>query len=95
MVNQGRNKVRWRPGQKTNSAPPWSKFTAPMVKSEFFRRQIYRIEESTCDIVGTFRRLPQSFGAPAVIQRPHSELVLGELCPPSLHPCGQPNMDVT
>jgi len=23
-TSQGRNKVRWRPGQKTNSAPPWS-----------------------------------------------------------------------
>jgi len=22
--DQGRNEVRWRPGQKTNSVPPWS-----------------------------------------------------------------------
>jgi len=27
------------------------------------------IEESTCDIVGTFYRSPQSFGAPVVIRR--------------------------
>ena len=26
LWNQGRNDVRWRPGQKTNSAPPWLKF---------------------------------------------------------------------
>ena len=45
--------------KKTNSAPPWSKFGAPMIESEFFRRQICCIEESTCDIAGTFRRLQQ------------------------------------
>ena len=63
-------------------APPWSKFGAPMSKSEFFRRQIYCIEESTYDIVGTFRHLQQSFDAPAVIQRPHRKLAPRELCPP-------------
>ena len=46
QYTRGHNEVRWRPGQKTNSAPPWSKFGAPMVKSEFFRRQIYCIEDS-------------------------------------------------
>jgi len=59
QCTQGRNEVKWGPEQKTNSAPPWSKFGAPMVKSEYFRRQIYCIEESTCDIVGTFWRLQQ------------------------------------
>jgi len=75
---QGRNEVRWRPEQKTNSAPPWSKFGAPMIKSEFFRRQIYCIEESNCDIVGTFlfgasssNAAPlQWFSAPIVNWRP-------------------------
>jgi len=49
----------------------------PMFEPEVFRKQIYCIEESTCDIVGTFRSLPQSFGAPPqwfgasiVIRRP-------------------------
>jgi len=28
------------------------KFGAPMFETEFFRKQIYCIEESTCDIVG-------------------------------------------
>jgi len=41
-----------------------SKFGAPMIESEVFRKQMYCIEESTCDIVGTFRRPPQPFGAP-------------------------------
>ena len=35
----------------------------PMFEPEVFRKQKYFIEESTCDIVGTFRR-------PAVIPRP-------------------------
>jgi len=48
---------------------------APMFKPEVFRKQMYCIEEGTCDIVGTFRRPPQSFnppviGAPIVIRRP-------------------------
>ena len=48
----------------------------PMFESEVFRKQIYCIEESACDIVGTFRRPhnhsahPQSFGAPVIIRRP-------------------------
>jgi len=50
-------------------APPWSKFGAPMFEAELFPMQICWIEESTCDIVGTFRR-------------PRSELAPGELCPP-------------
>jgi len=40
------------------------------------------VEESTCDIVGTFRRPPPPFGGPAVIWRPHSESAPGELRPP-------------
>jgi len=46
-----------------------SNFGAPMFELEVFRKQMYCIEESTCDIVGTFRR-------------PHSDLAPGELCPP-------------
>ena len=34
-----------------------SKFGAPMFEPEVFRKQMYYIEESTCGIVGTFRRL--------------------------------------
>ena len=33
---------------------------------------MYCVEESTCDNVGTFRRPPQSFGAPTVIWRPEN-----------------------
>jgi len=43
-----------------------SKFGAPMFEAEVFRKQIYCIEESTCDTVGTF-------------WRPHSNLAPGEL----------------
>jgi len=65
-----------------------SKFGDPMFEFEVFRKQTYCIEKSCCDIVGIFRRLPQSFAAPrshsappAVIWCPHSELAPVELCP--------------
>jgi len=41
-----------------------SKFGAPVFKLEVFRKQKYRIEESSCAIADTFRR------PPAVIRRP-------------------------
>jgi len=40
-----------------------SKFGAPVFEPEVFRKQMYCIEESIHDIVGTFRRPPQWFGA--------------------------------
>jgi len=45
-----------------------SMFGASLCETEVFRTQMYCIEKSTSDIVGTFRR-------------PHSDFVLGELCP--------------
>jgi len=48
-----------------------------MCEPEVFRKQMYSIEESTCDIVWTFRR-PRSHPAPsAVIRRPHSDSAPG------------------
>ena len=41
-----------------------------MFETEVFRRQMYWIEESACDIVWTFRPPPQWFGAPMVTRRP-------------------------
>jgi len=41
-----------------------------MFEPEVFRKQMYSIEESTCDVVGTVRRPPQSFGASIMIWRP-------------------------
>ena len=35
-----------------------------------YRKQMYCVEESTCDNVGTFRRPVQSFGAATVILLP-------------------------
>jgi len=49
------------PGQR-------NKFGAPMLKPEVFWKQMHLIEESTCDIVGTF--------CP-----PHSDLALGKWAP--------------
>jgi len=39
-----------------------SKFGAPMFEPKVFQKQIYCTEESTCDIVGTFRHSSHSFG---------------------------------
>jgi len=45
-------------------------FCVAMFEPEVFRKQTYCIEESTCGIVGTFRRPPQLFGTPIVIPCP-------------------------
>ena len=61
---QGRNEVTRRPGHKASLAPgARSKFGAPMLEPEAFRKEIYCIEESTCETVATFRRHQQTFGA--------------------------------
>jgi len=52
-----------------------------MFEPEVFRKQMHCIEESTCDIVATFRR-PYSHLAPlAMIWRPCSGSVLGNCAP--------------
>jgi len=52
-----------RSATRLDGARAKSKFGATVVEPELFRKQIYSIEESTCDIVGTFRR-PHSDSAP-------------------------------
>jgi len=44
-----------------------SKFGASVFEPEVFRKQLYCIEESTCDIDGTFKRPSQSFGARGIV----------------------------
>jgi len=46
-----------------------SKFGAPIFEPEVFRKQMYCIEECTCDIIGIFWR-PRSHSPPRSIQRP-------------------------
>ena len=48
---------------------------APMFAPEVFRKQMYCVEESTCDIVGIFRH-------------PHNDPAPGELCPRRYTPGG-------
>ena len=64
---QERNEVKWRPGQEASFTPPCSNLRPVGSKCA--------VEESTCDIVGTFRRH-------------HIASASGELCPhtPSLRP---------
>ena len=45
---QGRNEVRLHPGQDTSLTPPHIR------TYKIFRKQMYRIEESTRDVVGSF-----------------------------------------
>ena len=73
--HQGRNEVKWRPGQDTSLAPLCSNLSSFGSKCA--------VEESTWDIVETFLR-PRSDSAP------HNDLAPGGLCPPSplsLRPC--------
>jgi len=56
MVPGAKNKFGAPVVEPTSSL---SKFGAPTFETELFRKQVYCIEESTCDTVGTFRRLPQ------------------------------------
>jgi len=57
-----------------------------MFEFEVFRKQMYCIEESACDICLDFLAPPQSFGAPRSDSEP------GKLCRPSLCPCDQINV---
>ena len=61
QYNQGRNEVRWRPGQETSLAPPCSNLRSFGSKSA----------ESTCDIVRTFQR-PNNDSAPGELRPPCS-----------------------
>jgi len=62
-----------------------SKFGALIFEAEVFRKQMYCIEESTCDIFGTFRRPTQSLGASIVIRRPGNRAFLAPLVTPLIH----------
>jgi len=53
--------------------------SAPMLEPEVFRKQMYCIEESTCDIVGNFRRPLQWFGARGIVN-PLDPLVTPMVC---------------
>jgi len=73
---QGRNEVRWRPGQE-------AKFGAPCSNLRSFGSKCTVLKK----VLVTFLKL---FDAPAVMRRPHDDSAPGELfplAPPSLHPC--------
>ena len=72
---------KWYRGvTRLDGARARSKFGAPIVEPEVFRKQIYCIEASTCDIVGTFGA-PRSDSAP-----PFSARGIVPPLPPSFHP---------
>ena len=53
----------FRPPLVTPRAPRQEASLSPPCSKQVFQKQIYCIEESPCDIVGTFRRRPQSLDA--------------------------------
>jgi len=54
---QACNEIRWRPGHEASLAVPrWQ---------QVFQKQMCYIEESICDIIGTFWRPSQSLESPA------------------------------
>jgi len=77
-LSHGRNEVRWRPGQEAGLSPLCSKLRSSGSK--------YCIEESTCDIVGTFRRLHSHSTPPVVIRRPGNCSPLAPLVTPLVSP---------
>jgi len=65
---QGHNEVRWRPGQETSLAPPFSNLRP-------FGSKCTVLKKVLVTLLGLF-------GSSAVIRRPHSDSAHGELCPP-------------
>jgi len=55
-----------------------------MFESEVFQWKMYCIEESTCDIIGTFNILCSHSAHLAMIWHPYSDLALGEMSLPCL-----------
>jgi len=53
-----------------------------MFEPEVLRKEIYCPEESTCEIVGNFRRSQQTFGAHRSDLATHNDPAPGKLCPP-------------
>jgi len=64
---QGRNEVRWRPGQRSMFGSPYSNLRS-------FGTKCAALKKVVVTLLGLF-------GAPAAIRRPHSDSVPGELFP--------------
>jgi len=78
---QGHNEVRWRPGQEASLTPPCSNLRSFWSKCTAWKK--------TCNIVGTFRRPPQSFGTICSHSAPLSWFGARRIVltfPPSLRP---------
>jgi len=58
-----------RGATRLDGAQSRSEFGSPMFEPELFRKQFHCIEESTCDMCGTFRQ-PHSDSAPPPSLRP-------------------------
>jgi len=71
MQLQGRNKVIWHMGQEASLAP------THMFETELFQKQMFWIEESTCDTDGTFWWPPSDSDlAPGELRSPRYALQL-------------------
>ena len=72
---QGRNGVRWRPGQEASLAPLWSNLTS-------FGSTSTVLKEVLVTFLGLFSGLRSRSSPPAVILCPRSDSAPGELCSP-------------
>ena len=68
-ATQGRNKVRWRPGQEASLPPPCSKLRSFGSKYSVLKKVPVTLLELFGDSAA-IRHPPQWFGAPIVIRRP-------------------------
>ena len=73
-VSQGRNEVRWRPGQEASLALPCSNLRSSGSKYIGMKQIIVKL-------LGLFGAPSRHLASPAVIRRPHNDPVPGELCP--------------
>ena len=71
---QGRNEVRWRPGQEASLAPPCSNLRSFESKSTVLKKVL-------ATLLGLFGARRSHSTPPAVIRRPYSDSVPGVLCP--------------
>jgi len=71
---QGRNEVRWRPGQEASSAPPFSNLRSLGSKCTVLKKALVTL-------LGIFGA-PADFGVPSIdAAPPHSDSAPGESCP--------------
>ena len=74
ICTQGRNEVRWQPGQESSLAPPCSNLRS-------FGSKFAVLKKVIATLLGLFGAPCSQSELPAVTRRPHSDSASWELCP--------------